>query len=208
LQPAAISGDLSIAPLKKVPEGMQRTKRQVLIELLVIQSQTGDAHAVENLANICQSNLVAYALRLVEDRDDARDVVQEAWISIIRSIHQLQDPAAFTAWALRIVHGKSMDLLRKKMRERKHLKNVSEQPKANTSALTINRDATDEVTELLIVIQRLPPADRSLLHLFYSQSLSINEISAITGASRASIKSKLFHLRKKIKMQIERQNHE
>jgi RNA polymerase sigma factor (sigma-70 family) len=51
---------------------------------------------------------------VTKDPDLAADVVQEAWIKIIKALPRLKDPVSFQAWAYRIVNNQCMDVLRKR----------------------------------------------------------------------------------------------
>ncbi len=187
---------------------MSRDRQDVLIELLVIQTQSGDPKAIGQLAELFQRELVAYAFRLVGDAHSARDVVQEAWLSVMRSIGRLNDPASFRSWVFRIVHNKSMDSLRNVVRDRNELESLGRSITENRNA-DIAKEERD-LEEIRGLIDALPPADRALLVLYYENELSIREIAAITGNTESATKSRLYHIRQKLKLSLsksERPNH-
>jgi len=179
---------------------MSRNQRDVLIELLVLQAQGGDPQAFGSLAKLLQQELVAYSFRLVADSHAAKDVVQEAWVSVLKGIRRLQDPASFRAWVYRIVHNKSMDSLRTAVRYRDELETFRQTSEAKTS--TAEPDPPRELDDLRTLIDTLPTTDRALLTLYYENGLSIREIASITGNSESAIKSKLFHLRQEMKQRL------
>lgn len=72
-------------------------------ELLVLRCQEGDQDALDELVARWQRRLFDHARRLTQQTDAAWDVVQEAWMAIVRGIGRLQDPASFRPWAYRIV---------------------------------------------------------------------------------------------------------
>ncbi len=179
---------------------MNRNQHDVLIELLVIQTQSGDPNAIAQLADLFQRELVAYAVRLVEDAHAAQDVVQETWLSVLKTIGRLKDPAAFRSWVFRIVHNKSMDCLRNGIRDRNELQHLG-----RSQAAVRNGDQAGVDTELVKIqtlIEALPPAVRALLVLYYENGLSIREIAAITGNTESATKSRLYHIRQKLKLSL------
>ncbi len=179
---------------------MSRDSKNVLIELLVIQSQSGDPKAIGQLVELFQWELFAYAARLVGDVDSARDVVQETWLSVVRSIGRLNDPATFRFWVFRLVHNKSMDCLRKVVRDRNELENLGRSLGANKYPDAAEEDS--ELAKIQRLIEALMPADRALLILYYENELSIREIATITGKTESATKSRLFHVRQKLKLSL------
>ena len=185
---------------------VSRGKREVLIELLVVQTQAGNARSMAELIDLCQPEMSAYAQRLLGESNDAKDAVQEAWLSVIRGIHRLKDPEAFRAWALRIVHHKSMDIIRSRVRERDVIATATDElSKSATESTTVVAITHDDSIEIRRIIERMPVTDQTLIKLFYENEMSTKEISFITGSSMSAIKAKLYSLRQKIKLEIERE---
>lgn len=185
---------------------MDRTKRDVLVELLVVRAQSGDARAIGELASIWNPSLVAFANKLLGDQDAAQDVVQESWIAVMRGVHRLRDPALFRAWVFRVVNHKSTDYIRERIRSRQELEQFSH----TRGRITEDEPhATEDlVSSILKTIQEFDSADQALLRLFYQDELSIREIAFVNDCTPSAVKSKLFHLRKRIKQALERKNDE
>ncbi|MEM8931640.1 MAG: sigma-70 family RNA polymerase sigma factor, partial [Acidobacteriota bacterium] len=88
-------------------------------EWLVNRARAGEVEAFEALARRFQARLFRHGLHTVGNVEVAADVVQDAWVAIARNLHQLDDPARFTAWAYQIVSNKCRDWLRKEQRRRR-----------------------------------------------------------------------------------------
>lgn len=82
-------------------EPVIKQREQILDELLVLRCQAGDRAALDLLVERWNPRLLRLARRLTQS-DDADEVVQEAWLAIVRGVARLQDPALFPSWALRI----------------------------------------------------------------------------------------------------------
>ena len=95
----------------------QETER-VYDELLVTLARSGDRAAANRLAARWYPRLMRTALRLVQDRSDAEEAVQEAWAGICRGWPRLSDPAMFPGWAFGILRRKCVDRIRKSQTER------------------------------------------------------------------------------------------
>jgi len=188
---------------------MNRIKREVFVELLVIQAQSGDPQAIGSLATVLQQELLAYSFRLVGDPHIARDVVQEVWVSVMCGIGRLSDPASFRAWVFQIVHNKSMDSLRAIVRDRSELDNFRRSSEGKTTEAYI--ESLSELDDVRKWIDALPPADRGLLTLYYENNLSIRDIASILGNTESATKSKLYQVRQKLKqhlIRLERSNND
>jgi RNA polymerase sigma-70 factor (ECF subfamily) len=72
-------------------------------EWLVLRCQEGDAAALTELVERWQPRLWRQAMRLTDNSDAAGDVVQQAWVAIIRGLGRLSDAACFRRWAYQIV---------------------------------------------------------------------------------------------------------
>jgi len=54
-----------------------------------------------------------YLLRLVKDREDARDLAQDVFLKAYQNLNRLEDPTRFSPWLYRIAHNEAYSLLRK-----------------------------------------------------------------------------------------------
>jgi len=72
----------------------------------------GDRDAFEKLVGVYERAAVATAYRLLNNSDDAREVVQDAFLRAYRSLGRLKDPQRFGPWLLRIVSNLSLNARR------------------------------------------------------------------------------------------------
>ena len=115
---------------------MRRDKKRVLGEYLVSAARTGDRSAFDQLARLYQPELARHAWRLSGDQDMAQDVLQDAWLDIVRGLGRLNDPAAFPAWAYRIVTRKCAGMIRKRQRVRDTQAAMAAEPPAVIAGAT------------------------------------------------------------------------
>lgn len=176
---------------------MERSDEDVLDELLVLDCQAGDVDALQRLVDRWQERLSRYAGRLTRDQDAVADVVQEAWIAIARGLGRLDDPARFRGWAYRIVTNKAVDWIRRRQRQRTLKIDLAGQ---------MNREAEDDedLCRIREAMNSMPDEQRHLLLLHYVEGLSLDEIAEALSIPAGTVKSRLFHCRKKLKTLIER----
>lgn len=181
---------------------MQRDTERILDEYLAAAARTGDRAAWERLVARWQPRLLRHAWRLTGHPDLARDMVQEAWVEILRGLRRLDDVAAFPAWAFRIVTRRCARAVRGRQLERARLVEVE------LEAVTPSeQDAAGErASELAIVraaMQALPAPQRAALSLFYLEDLSVAEIAVALDVPPGTVKTRLMHARRKIRARLE-----
>ena len=172
-------------------------KERLLDEYLVLVARDGDRDALRQLYQRHHRPLLNHAYRLCGRRSDAEDIVQSAWGEIMTRLDQLQNPAAFRAWAYRLVTGKAGRLMRREMAERRRDAQLPE-PDAPLSP-----DKAAEHGELRAAIAALPTAQRATVSLFYLDGLSLGEIAAVLQIPVGTAKTRLMHARHKLRETIE-----
>lgn len=168
-----------------------KESQRVFDELLVLRAQDSDTKALELLVKRWQHNFLKYAVRIVRDYSLGQDIVQDSWVAIIKNLKNLNNPAHFRPWAYRIIHHKAMDEFRKQKREnRKEEKNHLE-----------NKE-DDRIETILLQLNAMDPEDKNILTLFYLEEMLIAEIAFILDIPPGTVKSRLFHCRKKLKKRL------
>ena len=141
-----------------------RTPDDIYDEWLVVRGRDGEDAALRELVERWQPKLLRHALRLTDGADAAGDVVQEAWVAILRGLRRLDDPACFRRWAYQIVTRKCADAVRERQRRRATTSSLAAEPADRTPA---GRDDDDEIAALRRGMQQLPAEVKSLLAMFY-----------------------------------------
>lgn len=180
---------------------MDREPEQIADEWLVLSAQSGSATAMEALVRRWQPRLLAHARQVTGRTDVASDVVQEAWLAIMRSLEKLRDPAAFRSWAYRIVHARAVDWVRKNKRQRDVLEDQA--PDEIPAPLESQHATGDKRPALAAAIEKLAAKQRVLLRMFYLERMRVREISAALGMPVGTVKYQLFQLRQQLKSLME-----
>jgi len=178
--------------------------RQTLDELLVLKCQEADSEAFEELLRRWQKRLWQHAWRLVGREDAAWDILQDSLVAISGGIARLEAPAAFGAWAYRIVTHKSKDWLRRESRRRRAYESY-ETELAHSQG---DRLPGDRIMSLKEAVLRLPGRDRALLALKYEDGFDIEEIASILDVPPGTVKSRLYHARQRLRTMMEETDNE
>ena len=169
---------------------------RVYDELLVTLVRAGNVRAGERLAARWQLRLLRTARRLLNNDEQARDAVQEAWIAICRGWLSLNDPVKFPAWAFSILHRKCADRIRTAQKLRQH--------EAAPEAAIENGVSSGVETTLSLAqaFAQLGDAHRAAAVLFFIEGLTLAEIAIATDVPVGTAKSRIFHARRQLKAHL------
>lgn len=130
---------------------------------------------------------------IVKNRQDAEDVTQDTFLTFYRNDPDLESEEHVRAWLLRTGINKARNLCRTFWRRNRE--NLDDYAEAIASA-------PREESDLLREVMRLPERCRVIIHLFYYEDYSINEIAELLGISENTVKSQLFRGRTLLKERL------
>jgi RNA polymerase sigma-70 factor (ECF subfamily) len=168
---------------------------------LVARAQDGDDQAFEELVTATHAETYTLARRLTGSDDDARDVVQEAYLRAYRSIGRFRGEARFTTWMYRITANCASTYVGKRRKHRHDelvddLVVVDTRPELDPVA---QADASDLRTRLVAALDELPPKLRAVVVLRDVYDLPHEAIAAELGISESAAKVRLHRARRKLK---------
>lgn len=170
-------------------------------ELLIKQHLCGDSAAFGKLYNRHAAGALRLARVITRDDQLAADAVQEAFLRAYRYLYSLKPGARFDLWLKKIVVNES----RRQLVQKSKVLLLGETPLMEG---TVEDTYPFEANEALYSsIEKLPELLRTAVALKYLCDLSENEMSAILGTNKNTVKSRLYQARQKLKDMI-RENEE
>jgi RNA polymerase sigma-70 factor (ECF subfamily) len=177
---------------------------------LIARARAGEVGAFRQLVERHQRRAFALALGLVRDENDAREIVQEAFVRVYRSLDGFEGSSTFYTWLYRIVTNLSIDTLRRAGRQTAEFD--EERPEVVEGGEVDfpwmsryeNSDPADGVrrgeiaARLQAALDDLPSYHRAVIVLREVDGLSYEEIAQALGVSKGTIMSRLFHARQKL----------
>lgn len=147
----------------------------------------------------------AYALSLCKSREDAEDLVADAFVKALFSYES--ETEHFQYWLLLVCKNLWIDQLRRKQKQTALQTElpVYAPPEQSPETQSIDRERS---RVLLQCIYSFPPHYRETLLLFYYAGLSTGEIAAITQQSAGNVKTTLCRGRIKLKKALEESGYE
>lgn len=181
---------------------MERNKKQVYTEYLIVSSRQGDERAFTELVGLWQSSLLKFAFRMTGASTAAHDIIQDSWVAVSRQLFWLQDPACFRRWVYRIVSNKCVDWIRKQQRTRKLKENYQQ---SLIGCECRDQKKSDRIDLVRTAISELDFEQRLLVNLYYMENLNLNEIAYSLKIPGGTVKSRLFKVRKILKSKMEKE---
>ena len=151
--------------------------------------------------------------RMLNDWNEAGDVVDEAFIRVYRHRHRFDLQARFTTWLYTIAFNLARNRLRRRARQPEiiSLEELDEDELELQQCVPIRAPAPDVHLEqeekmwgLESLLAALPPQMREPVHLFAYENLSQIEIGNLLHCSAKAVESRLYHARKLLRADFER----
>jgi RNA polymerase sigma-70 factor (ECF subfamily) len=175
---------------------------------LIAHAQTGDREAFRKLVERHQRRAFAIAVGLVRDENDARELVQDAFLRVYKNLHSFQGGSSFFTWLYRIITNLSIDLIRKPGRQIKESEPSDLDEASDLDFPLVSRidgadpmdvvERTEIAARLREALDSLPDYHRGVILMREVEGMSYEEMAEAMGVSKGTIMSRLFHARQKL----------
>jgi RNA polymerase sigma-70 factor (ECF subfamily) len=180
---------------------------------IVAQARLGDAKAFSELLSRYEGKIFRLALHITQNREDAEDVLQEAFLKAYEHLDQFQGQSKFYTWIVRIAVNQAL----MKLRKRKSDRSVSLDETIDTGEDTVAREiaawdenpeqqySREEINEILkSAIDGLAPIYRAVFVLRDVDELSTEETAEALELSVPAVKSRLLRARLQLRDKLTR----
>jgi RNA polymerase sigma-70 factor (ECF subfamily) len=180
---------------------------------IVAQARLGDAKAFSELLRRYEGKIFRLAQHITQNREDAEDVLQEAFLKAYEHIDQFQGQSKFYTWIVRIAVNQAL----MKLRKRKSDRSVSLDETIDTGEDTVAREiaawdenpeqqySREEINEILSsAIDGLAPIYRAVFVLRDVDELSTEETAEALDLSIPAVKSRLLRARLQLRDKLTR----
>jgi len=180
---------------------------------LVEAAKAGDVQAFEQLIKRYDRNVFRIAQHITQNREDAEDVLQDAFLKAYENLDQFQGNSKFYTWLVRIAVNESL----MKLRKRRTGKTVSIDEDIQTEEGSMPREIADwsptpeqlygqsELADILKkTIQGLPAGFRTVFVLRDVEGLSTEETAEMLNLSVPAVKSRLLRARLQLRERLNR----
>lgn len=179
---------------------MTRKKENKEEDWFLRKAIRGERAGLEYLVDKYKDMAFTIALKIVSIKEDAEEVVQDAFIKAFASLGKFRRTAKFSTWLYRIVYNTAISRVRAKtfeLRDLRTSKESDESEERNSMKQAEQRFFLDKAFE------KLSSKDRLVLILHYLGEKSIEEVCEILDMKRSAVKMRLLRARKELKTQLE-----
>ncbi|MGR8012093.1 RNA polymerase sigma factor [Streptomyces hypolithicus] len=166
--------------------------------LLAVRAREGDEQAFEVLVRRHGPVLLQLGVRMLGDRTEAEDAVQDAFVSAWRRLPEYRGEAAFRTWMYRIVTNRCLNL----MRSRRPVTDLDAVPEPATPEHTGSparaAEAGAALQELSLALAQLSPEQRACWVLREMHGLPYEEIADAVGISHQAVRGRIFRARRSL----------
>lgn len=173
---------------------------------LIADCVAGDRQAQRQLYHQYAKAMLNTAYRIVKNRQEAEDILQEAFLAAFRSLHGFRAEAQFGSWLKRIVINQAINSLRRKQLLYINLdEEVHDIPDANTP---YDSEALElEVKQAQEALLQLPTGYRTVFSLYVLEGYDHAEIAGVLGISISTSISQLSRAKQKIRTLLANKQH-
>lgn len=167
----------------------------------------GDGTAYRGLVEKYQTRVYGMVFGMLRNREDARDVTQEAFVKAFRNLDSFRLESSFYTWIYRIAMNLAIDFTRKRKRREStgYDEGVASRNEDGEIAEAHHEDGPGRQLErkrlfarIMDAMQELPEDQREVILLRELEGLQYKEIADIMGIPEGTVMSRLFYARKKL----------
>jgi RNA polymerase sigma factor (sigma-70 family) len=161
---------------------------------LIEECRKGNRKAQFSLYNQYSKAMFNVAYRILNNREDAEDILQESFVECFRNIHSFRFESTFGAWLKKIIINKCINQLKKKK---------IDLTLCDTLPVSVYEEEKEEVIydtgKIFKGIEMLPDGYRIILSLYLLEGYDHSEISQILNISESTSKSQYSRAKEKLR---------
>ncbi|MDR1463208.1 MAG: sigma-70 family RNA polymerase sigma factor, partial [Azoarcus sp.] len=189
----------------KQPTGMRSTADDdVEMRSLLSQVAEGNQAAFETLYRSLSQRIFAFVRRGVDNRALAEEIMMDTLFDVWKSAGQFCGIARVSSWVLGIARNKMLMTLRRNKQWEPESEDIEDfadvLDSGSLDGVVDSLEAKQRQLLLNECMRRLPWTYRECLHLLYFEEYSVAEIAELLGIPSGTVKSRLFHARRRLRV--------
>lgn len=164
---------------------------------LIERIAAGNKLAIRALYGRHNTRVFRFALQMLRNEFAAEDIVSEVFLEVWRKADSFESRSQVSTWLLAIAHHKAVELIRRRSTEQLDEKVAAkiEDPSDNPETATPKKEIGSIIGKCLT---QLSPEHREIIDLVYYHGKSVDEVVAIIGITRNTVKTRMFYARKRL----------
>lgn len=183
--PGAVKG---VADASKKRDPSPRPGRTLDWSIYMARAQEGDREAYRGLLEEITPYLRSLAARLMQNRGDVEDAVQDALLTVHAVRHTYDPMRPFGPWLVAIARRRIVDGLRRRGRAASRETPLDAEHETFAAPETNYHETASDGRALREALEGLPPGQREALRMLKLEEMSLKEAAAASGTSIAALK--------------------
>ena len=149
-----------------------------------------------------RKQMLLYARSVLENPEDAEDVVQEVLMKLWymrRELHRYESVAALSVEMTKNLCLNRLKVAQRKIESLEHLSKAELAFESEIPSPLAQLEQKDDVAHVMRIIDRLPELQQTILRMRHIDGFEIDEIAALTGSKPEAVRMNLSRARKKVK---------
>jgi RNA polymerase sigma-70 factor (ECF subfamily) len=177
---------------------------------LIADCMAGRTSAFGDLIRRYQDRLFNAVLRVVDQPEDAADVVQDAFLNAYQSLNSFKGDSEFFTWLYRIAFNAAISLRRKRKAVLRldgmpDAKSVDPEDRSEFNRPGVALERTEEDTQLMAALARLSPEHKAVLVLKDLEGQRYEDIAAVLDVPIGTVRSRLHRARLELRDLLHRE---
>ncbi|MCG8574454.1 MAG: RNA polymerase sigma factor [Flavobacteriales bacterium] len=175
---------------------MSKTNGDKLLQAVIAIQKTKDSEAFRYVYDLLSPQLYFTALRYLNDEAEAKDVLQESFVTVYLKIKKYKGKGSFEGWVKRILINNCLQRLKKRNKEELPIGEYLQHTEQNESE---DEQKAELQKRLLQGLKLLPDGFRTILNLYVLENYSHKEIAQLLGIKESSSRSQLNRAKQALK---------
>ena len=193
-------------PLRLVPESVSMDAQEAAFAALIDGCLAEDHRAQQRVYELFYGKMMAVCLRYTKNADQAKDILQDGFIKVFKSVEKFNRAGSFEGWIRRIMVNTAIDHFRRTknsyllLGEERSIEDFGDQDEEDVLADESSEDYMElKPADIINAMQKLTPAYRTVFNLYVFEELTHKEIADMLGINIGTSKSNLAKAKHNLK---------
>ena len=173
----------------------------------------GERRSQQRVYELFYGKMMAVCLRYTKNHDQAKDILQDGFIKVFRSMDKFNREGSFEGWIRRIMVNTAIDYFRRAknayllLGEERSIEDFGDQDEEDTLEDTMEEDLPDlKPADVINAMQKLTPAYRTVFNLYVFEEMTHKEIAELLGINIGTSNSNLAKAKHNLKKLLKKEH--